>query len=54
VVSAEEADIQAVRTCHDTNSIVVTGDSDIVAYGHLVVVVEQWRAGVEFFRVFDP
>jgi hypothetical protein len=33
--------------------IVVTGNSDIVAYGQLVVVlVEQWRVRVEKIRVF--
>ena len=54
VVSPLEADVQIGRRFHDPSSTVVvfTGDSDLITYGHkIVIVVESWFR--ETYRYFD-
>jgi hypothetical protein len=54
IVSPWEADVQVVFTRRCNDLVIVTGDADILAYGHKkVVVVKSWRINRESFRFFD-
>jgi hypothetical protein len=51
IVSLLEADTQVVKCCRDENPVIVTGDSDILAYnmGIRVVLISSWNMDSEKF-----
>ena len=55
VVSTLEADTQVVKWRRDENPIIVTGDSDILAYDTTVTVIliSSWSMDSEEFRIYD-
>ena len=55
IVSPLEADTQVVKCRRDKNPVIVTGDSDILAYdmGMRVVLISSWNMDSEKFRIYD-
>lgn len=55
VVSVLETDTQVVKCRRDENPVIVTGDSDILAYDPRlkVVLISSWNMDSKKFRIYD-
>jgi hypothetical protein len=54
VVAPQEADFQAVKARPEKNPTVVTGDSDIIAYGsRKTIVMKKWSMTREEYRIIS-
>jgi hypothetical protein len=54
VVAPQEADFQAVKARPDKDPTIVTGDSDIIAYGSKkTIVVRKWSMLLEEYRIIS-